>query len=170
MGVRSSPFLVRPSSRPNFGRLKVRPFLSAWGPVLLWLGIMFFGSTDLMSGEHTSRFLIPLLRWLKPDISEATILQIHLIVRKAAHVIEYAILSGLIFRALQGLVSGFWWRAACAFVPALFFAAVDEYHQSFVPSRTSSLGDICIDYAGALLGIFLCRAIHLTLTRRETAA
>jgi VanZ family protein len=149
--------------------LKFRDFLIAWGPVVLWLAIMLLGSTDLMSADHTSRFLTPLLRWFDPGISPRTIAQVHLLVRKAAHVAEYAILSGLLFRALRGVVGSFWRRAGIAFVPALIFAAADEYHQSFVPSRTSSLGDICIDYAGALLGILMCRAIHLALTRRETA-
>jgi hypothetical protein len=147
--------------------LKFRGYLSAWGPVIVWLGIMFFGSTDMMSGEHTSRFLIPFLRWLKPDISWATILEIHLLVRKAAHVTEYAILTGLIFRALRDLVRRFWWRAALAFLPAFVFAAVDEYHQSFVPSRTSSVRDVLIDYAGAILGIFICRAFRIALKAGE---
>jgi VanZ family protein len=149
--------------------LKLRRFFAAWGPVILWLAIMLVGSTDLMSGEQTSRLLIPFLRWLKPDISWATISHIHLLVRKAAHVTEYAILTGLLFRALRGVFAGFWNRAAVAFAPALIFAAADEYHQSFVPSRTSSVRDVFIDYAGALLGILICRAIHLALTRREEA-
>lgn len=131
---------------------------------------MFFGSTDLLSADHTSHLLTPLLRWFKPDLSPLTIAQIHLLVRKAAHVAEYAILTGLIFRALRGLIVPFSWRAAVAFLPALIFAAADEYHQSFVPSRTPSLGDVFIDYAGALLGILICGAIHLALTRRQPAA
>ncbi len=130
---------------------------------------MFFGSTDLMSAEHTSRFLIPFLHWLNPNISPAAIAQAHLLLRKAAHVIEYAILSGLLFRALRGLIGGFWWRAAVALVPTLTFAATDEYHQSFVPSRTASLGDVCVDFGGAIVGIIICRVIHLATLRRETA-
>lgn len=126
---------------------------------------MFLGSTDALSAEHTSRYLTPLLRWLKPDISFAAIAQAHLLLRKAAHVTEYAILTGLLFRALRWSIGGFWRRAAVAFAPALLFAPADEFHQSFVPSRTSSPTDVLIDYAGAILGILLCRAIHLTLAR-----
>ena len=130
---------------------------------------MIFGSADLMSAEHTSRFLTPFLRWLNPDISPAAIAVAHLLLRKAAHVIEYAILSGLLFRALRGLIGGFWRRAAVALVPALIFAAADECHQSFVPSRTGSLGDVFVDYGGAIAGIIICRVIHLALLRRESA-
>lgn len=128
---------------------------------------MFAGSTDMMSSEHTSRFLTPLLRWLKPDISPWAIEHIHLLVRKAAHVTEYAILTGLLFRALRGVVGGFGKRAALAFLPVLIFAPLDEFHQSFVPSRTSSAGDVLIDYSGAVLGILICRGIHRALQKRR---
>lgn len=131
--------------------------------------LMFFGSTDLMSSEHTSRFLGPFLRWLVPGITPITIAEIHLAVRKAAHVTEYAILTGLLFRALRGLIDGFWPRAAVAFVPVMIFAAADEFHQRFVPSRTGSIHDVLIDYSGAFLGILLCRAIHLARLRRQNA-
>lgn len=117
---------------------------------------MFFGSTDLMSAEHTSRFLTPFLRWWSPDISPAAIAQVHLLVRKAAHVSEYAILAGLLFRALRSWADEFWRRAAGALLPAMIFAAADEFHQSFVASRTSSLGDVLLDWSGVLLGLVIC--------------
>ena len=126
---------------------------------------MFFGSTDLMSAEHTSRFLAPILRWLKPDVSPATLAQVHFFVRKAAHVTEYAILTGLLFRAWRGLMGGFWMRAATALGPALLFALADEFHQSFVVSRTSSLGDVGIDFAGAIVGFAI-----LALAQRRSLA
>ena len=150
--------------------LRLREILRAWLPVALWMALMFFGSTDLMSAEHTSRFLVPLLRWLDPTISPLAIAKVHLLVRKAAHVTEYAILSGLLFRALRGLIADFWWRATLALVPALLFAPLDEFHQSFVPSRTSSLGDVLIDYSGAVVGILICRIAHLTLARRTISS
>ncbi len=129
---------------------------------------MFFGSTDFMSAEHTSRFLFPFLLWLNPHISAAALLEAHFLVRKAAHVSEYAILSGLLFRALRSWRTDFWPRAAIAFLPALVFASIDEFHQSFVPSRTSSLGDVGIDCLGALVGIVICRLLHLAFTRRSS--
>src|SRR5437762_14140264 len=74
-------------------------FLRYWLPLLVWLGVIFFGSTDLMSAEHTSRFIVPFLRWLKPDISPETLASIHFIVRKCAHLSEYAVLALLLLRA-----------------------------------------------------------------------
>ncbi len=130
---------------------------------------MFFGSTDAFSAEHTSRYLTPFLRWLDPDISSAAIARAHLLLRKTAHVTEYAILTGLLFRALRWSIGGFWRRAALALAPALIFAPADEFHQSFVSSRTSSLGDVLIDYSGAIAGIVICRVIHLAFVRRNGA-
>ncbi len=128
---------------------------------------MFFGSTDMMSAEHTSRFLTPFLRWLNPEISWRAIAQVHFFVRKAAHVTEYAILTGLLFRALRWSINGLWRRGLLALIPALLYAPLDEFHQSFVPSRTSSARDVLIDYCGAILGILLARLLHLALAQRE---
>jgi VanZ family protein len=144
--------------------------LKAWLPVLLWMALIFLGSTDLMSAEHTSRFLTPFLRWLDPNISPAHLAQAHLLVRKAAHVAEYAILTGLIFRALRGWFDGFWSRAAIGLLPALIFASTDEYHQSLIASRTSSFGDLGVDCLGMFVGIVVCWCIHMVVTRRASGS
>ena len=121
---------------------------------------MFFGSTDLMSAEHTSRFLTPLLLWWNPDISPVAIAQMHYFVRKAAHLTEYAILAMLLWRALRGLIDEFWPRAALTLAWAMIFAAADEFHQSFVASRTASLGDVLLDCSGTLLGLMICATTY----------
>ena len=121
---------------------------------------MFFGSTDLMSAEHTSRFLTPLLLWWNPDISPVAIAQMHYFVRKAAHLTEYAILAMLRWRALRGWIDEFWRRVVLTLAWAMIFAAADEFHQSFVASRTASLGDILLDCSGALLGLMICATTY----------
>jgi VanZ family protein len=146
--------------------LNFSDILKAWLPVLLWMALMFLGSTDLMSAEHTSRFLTPFLRWLDPNISPALLDQAHLLIRKGAHVAEYAILTGLIFRALRGWFDGFWPRAVVGLLSALIFASTDEYHQSFIASRTSSFGDLGVDCLGAFVGIVTCWFIQTAITRR----
>ncbi len=125
------------------------------------MSIMFIGSTDVLSAEHTSRFLIPFLRWLDPKISFQTILLIHLALRKIAHFAEYAILASLLWRALRGTFAAGSWLAVSAltFLVAAFFAASDEYHQSFMPTRTSSARDALVDCFGALVAILVCAAI-----------
>jgi hypothetical protein len=78
----------------------VRAFLKYWLPVLAWMIFIFVGSTDFLSAAHTSRFIGPFLRWFSPEISDATIGSIQLIVRKCGHLTEYAILAALLSRAL----------------------------------------------------------------------
>src|SRR6266571_451690 len=57
-------------------------FLKYWLPLLIWLAVIFVNSTDLMSAEHTSRFIVPILLWLKPGMAPETIQSILFPVRK----------------------------------------------------------------------------------------
>jgi len=133
----------------------VRGFLKFWLPVLLWMIFIFIGSTDLMSAEHTSRFIAPFLRWFVPDVSATTIASIQLFVRKCAHLTEYAILASLLFRAFGQNQRRVGRAFAVSFFIAAIYAALDEFHQSFVPSRTGSPYDVAIDCAGALAGLLI---------------
>ncbi|MEY2496560.1 MAG: hypothetical protein QOD12_116 [Verrucomicrobiota bacterium] len=138
----------------------VHRLLKYWLPVLLWMLFVFIGSTDLMSADHTSRFIGPFLRWIAPDISPATITSIQLLVRKAAHLTEYAILSALFYRAFRQGRENFWRAAALALVVAAIYASLDEFHQSFVASRTGTPWDVMIDMGGAVIGLALCMAFR----------
>jgi VanZ family protein len=122
---------------------------------------MFVGSTDVLSADHTSRFLIPFLRWLDPTISYRAIRTIHFALRKVAHFAEYAILATLLWRALRGSFGSMsrYAISTATFLVAALFAASDEYHQAFVPARTSSVHDALIDCFGALVAVLICAAI-----------
>ena len=131
-----------------------------WLPVLIWLGVIFVGSTDLMSAEHASRFIVPFLRWLKPDISPERLASIHVIVRKCAHVGEYAILALLLLRAAifipnRNLKRSVLVLCVSVWIACVFVAATDEFHQTFVASRGASVGDIIVDGSGAILGLLI---------------
>ena len=140
----------------------MKSFLKYWLPVLVWLGLIFIGSTDVLSAEHTSRFLVPFLRWLDPQISPAALNSIQLMIRKLGHLTEYAILAILLWRALRGAVV---WKSttlilfAISLIGCAVFAVSDEFHQSFVPSRTSSGKDVMIDICGATIGLAICVAL-----------
>ena len=134
----------------------IRDLLRNWVPVVAWMLLIFLASGDLMSAEHTSRFLIPLLRWIAPDISYATVVSIQFLVRKCAHLVEYAILAALLWRALPRSPRRFQRAVAIALVVAVVYACLDEFHQSFIPSRTGVPQDVVIDCCGALLGLLLC--------------
>src|ERR1700742_1256811 len=79
----------------------MRGFFKAWLPVIVWVIVMFVGSTDFLSAAQTSRFLTPFLIWLNPHISYRTIEIVHVIVRKLGHVTEYAVLAVLLWRAFR---------------------------------------------------------------------
>ena len=133
--------------------------LQSWLPVLCWMGLIFLISTDLGSANHTSQIIEPLLRWLVPDISTGTIDLVQTIIRKGAHFTEYGILALLTLRAInlssQSQVEktgeGYFRSAAIALLIAATYAATDEFHQSFIPSRTPSIYDVLIDSSGAFV-------------------
>lgn len=127
-----------------------------WFPLVLWMAIIVVGSTDRMSGERTSRLLGPILRWIKPDISAESLARWQFLIRKTTHVIEYGILGFLAARTFGGSKSQSGFSVAIwAWLFCAAFAALDEFHQSFVPSRESSLRDVGLDVLGASLGIAL---------------
>src|SRR5438132_12494466 len=134
-------------------------FFKYWLPVLIWLGLIFASSSDALSAEQTSRFLVPFLRWLDPQISFATIAAIHFALRKLGHLTEYAIFAALLWRALRRgtrLQAKMSILFLLAWLAAAIFAVTDEFHQSFVPSRTASPIDIMIDICGAMIGLIIC--------------
>jgi VanZ family protein len=136
----------------------MRCFLKNWLPVLVWLGVIFIGSTDLMSAEHTSRFIVPFLRWLKPNISLETIASIHFIIRKGAHLSEYAVLALVLLRAvicMTNLKRSMSILCLSVWGVCVFVAVTDEFHQTFVHSRGASFRDIMIDSSGAILGLLI---------------
>ena len=76
---------------------------------------------------------------------------IHFITRKIAHFTEYAILGFLAARAFRPYQRWFLISAVLVVV----YALIDEYHQSFVPSRTASVFDSMIDIAGGLTALII---------------
>lgn len=134
------------------------PFPRYWLPVLACAALIFAGSTDLLSTRRTSRFIGPIVRWFKPDVSEESIRRIQTVVRKTGHVTEYALLAMLIWRALRKPARNdprpwSWREAFLAIALAAAYSITDEWHQSFVSSRYASAMDSLIDTLGATAGI-----------------
>jgi VanZ family protein len=138
-----------------------------WLPALLWSAMIFIGSTDLLSSSNTSRWIEPIVRWVCPGMDSLKLRHTMTIIRKGGHVTEYAILAILLWRAIPkdstSHANSLWrWpdaaitQGACA-----FFAMSDEFHQSFIPTRTAAARDVLIDIGGAAVGLtlvwFLCR-------------
>ena len=128
--------------------------LSRYGPLVVWAALIFIGSTSALSGSNTSVVLRPVL-WLFPHASEATLALIHFLVRKVGHLTEYAILALFAARAFRTssheLLRNRWFWVSFLFVVA--YSLSDEFHQSFVPSRTASIYDSMIDSVGGFVAL-----------------
>lgn len=74
------------------------------------------------------------------------------LVRRGAHALEYIILAILIANAFWQF--GIRNKNVIVYVLfiALFYAVLDEFHQSFVKGRTSAVGDVLLDFSGAIFG------------------
>jgi VanZ family protein len=121
-----------------------------WLPAIAWACLISILSTDAFSSEHTSRFIVAALHWLFPGASGATFELLHAVIRKSAHLTEYFIFSIFLVRALRGKDRGWTLRwAVWAIAIAASYAALDEFHQSFVASRTASPWDSLLDTTGA---------------------
>jgi VanZ family protein len=144
-----------------------RQVVLAWFLVAIWTAIVWTLSGNEFSASATSRFLGPLIRWLIPDISHATLEGLHGAVRKSAHAAEYAVLALLTLRALRLSRQTSWLRStAFAFALALTVSIADETHQSFAESRTGSPLDVALDGAGAAAAL----AVAGIWRRREDPA
>ncbi|HXV82852.1 MAG TPA: VanZ family protein, partial [Candidatus Binatia bacterium] len=77
-----------------------------------------------------------------------------LMLRKLAHVFEYAVLTALLFWALRGHRAPGAGTLAIAALLASLYAFSDEWHQTFVPGREGSLRDVGIDTVGIVLASF----------------
>jgi VanZ family protein len=123
-----------------------------YGPLIAWGALIFIGSSSILSGSNTSTFLVRPMHWLFPTASDSTLQLIHLLIRKAGHLTEYAILAWLAARAFRTssseLLHRRWFLAALILV--VLYSLSDEFHQSFVPARGASLHDCVIDSVGGL--------------------
>ena len=132
---------------------------SRYAPLIAWLLFISYASSDSFNAGNTSRIIGPLVLWLFPNTSPETLLSIHVLVRKAAHFTEYAILAFLAARAFRTsprpAVANHWFLASLVLVVA--YALLDEFHQSFVPTRTGSIYDSLIDISGGLTALLLIR-------------
>jgi VanZ family protein len=126
-----------------------------WIALLAWITVIFFFSTDSFSSSETSRILGPVLKFLFPFLSPEQLSLGHAVCRKAGHVLEYFVLGVLIWRALNPDHAA-WAKARLLSVGLVLAVALsDEFHQAFVPSRTSALTDVGYDVVGGMAALML---------------
>ena len=136
-----------------------------YGPLLLWMVLISFASSSEFSALNTSQIFRPLILWVFPNLSEERVAAIHFLTRKLAHFSEYAVLGILSARAFASSANDFvqqhWFQVSLLLIVA--YALLDEFHQSFVPSRTASIYDSAIDVAGGLTALLV---FHVWQKRR----
>lgn len=129
-------------------RFRIR--LIAALPAILWMAGIF-----LMSSRST--------------IPQAPAVPVTLFAA-AGHLVAYAILAVLIARALALDVQSLKRRMVISWVLATLYGVSDEFHQSFVPGRHASIGDVFIDASGAAIGLVLLYTISRYRTRNAVPA
>jgi len=126
--------------------------LQYWLPVILWMSFIFWMSSGTFSADSTSLIIEPILRFLMPGISQQSLNMVHISIRKSGHFTEYFILGFLLFRAFRSgsMKSDVPRWVFFSVILVIMYAASDEFHQSFVSTRTASLVDVGIDITGGV--------------------
>ena len=166
-------------SKKYFLKTTLLPLLS-FVPMLLLLSIIFgFSAQD---GETSGSLSFQVSLWIVthflPLISEecfeADILEkanaLHYFVRKAAHMTEYCFLTFSVHLPLKVYFTkriSFPKRILLGFVITVLFAALDEFHQTFVPGRSGNFTDVCIDSIGIFVATLLLIGIHFLLQSKH---
>src|ERR1039458_4955854 len=91
---------------------------------------------------------------------KAAVEMLHHGFRKTCHLTEYAVLAWLFWRAIRKPVKHdprpwHWTEAGLALAIVFLYAAGDELHQAFVPSRTAQISDVLIDTCGGAVALLL---------------
>ena len=147
--------------------------------VLIWTGvIMHFSGEDAdISGRRSSTILVGIIHAVSPSSGvtvngydyDMTLINAERVVRKIAHMIEYGILSILIWSVMFGfrkLPRVFAYVVPVAAVCCL--GIVDEINQRSIPGRYGSLFDVCVDVTASLITVFVLYRLTLRYRRRKS--
>lgn len=113
---------------------KLKKLIRFWGPPFIWVVVIFLFST--LSTKPVSK-----IYWRE------------FAVKKSAHMVEYGILSLLLYRALINSGVKKKWSLVIPIVFSLLYGISDEFHQSFVPGREPKVRDVVFDTIGSVLVI-----------------
>jgi VanZ family protein len=128
-----------------------------WGLTLAWAALMFYLSTQTFTPLFSQALLALTLHFLHLRVSAGTFGFLHALLRKLAHLTEYAIFALLLY-GVPGERSQLLWRPRWAVICILVAAAyslTDEYHQLHIPGRHASLLDCALDTFGASLAMLV---------------
>ena len=173
----TSIFIEKPD--PLELRLHLRGFrgwLLVWLPCLIAVFVIANESTARFSAENTSSHLRPIFERLFGHISDDVWGTGHKIFRKSGHFCGYGLVCLTFVRAwllrlgcLTDLPQTVWRCRAVALglLCAFLIASADEFHQTFLPSRTGLFSDVLIDTSGGILACTLVWAIFWRKAKRR---
>ena len=133
-----------------------------WGPVVIWMAVIFAGSSHpnvniVADRTQDDPNVNVVVRKIQGELAKSNfMIEKNFIIKKLAHMAEYVLLGFLLFRALfKGKRNSFASRYAWlwALMGAIFYGVSDEVHQMFVPTRTAYIEDIFINALGASIGL-----------------
>lgn len=163
-------------SKPDPLELRLRTSglrqLGVWLPPALALLVIATESTNTFSGANTSSWLRPIFERIFGHIDDTLWDATHHLLRKSGHVCGYGLVCLTFLRAWLitlgrrvNLEPQLWRLESCAFAVAstAVVASLDEWHQTFIPSRTGLVSDVGIDTIGA---VFTCVLVWLVCWRR----
>ena len=147
-----------------------------WTAAILWLIVIAIESTPWFSSQNTGHALYALVSSLLGSINFSTLTLANALLRKIGHVTGYGILSWLLFRAWRATLRtrAVAWAlswSAIAFLMTVAVASLDEWHQTFLPSRTGTIRDVFLDSLAALaVQLFLFTFLWNRRLKGEAAA
>jgi VanZ family protein len=130
-----------------------------------WAAVVFNLSRTPYSSAASGRAITTILGWLSISILPPNLGLLNTLLRKSAHVTEYAILAVFLYNMMKPVEDPSWSRKAAfwALLASGSYSLTDEFHQLFVPGRHASLFDCLIDTMGALLGLLLLSTVLVAL-------
>jgi VanZ family protein len=140
-----------------------RLVIEYWTPLVLWLVVMFFFSTDAFASGETTRLIVPVLTFFFPSSSPSQLQFWHGVIRKLGHITEYFVLAVFAYRSLTQDQPDRTYAKLRALSLVAVAAAFDEVHQHFTLYRTASPIDVGYDCLGAVWALWLISAYE---TRR----
>jgi VanZ family protein len=128
-------------------------WIKVWLPVAAGIAVIVVESTAAFGADHTSGPLRRIWEAIFGSVSDPSWDDIHHYIRKTGHFIGYGFIGLAWLRAWWMTLpkSQFLLDAFLALLGTALVASCDEWHQSFLPNRTSSVWDVLLDCTGAIV-------------------
>ena len=142
---------------------KYLKIILSWLLVIIWFMVIFgFSNKNATQSTGMSSGVIELVKSFLPFIEDNHMMQV--LVRKSAHMIEYAIMFTLILQAC--FISFDKRKIKLSFFLTLLIALSDEFHQLFIEGRAGQVKDAGIDMIGALIAFLLILWVENKLSKK----